>query len=145
MYLDSAMHTVLYGLIPGQIHGMTHCKASQVLFREDTMGTLLLLMQGAIQCCMTGPAFEQMLRLKDAAVVETVMGSVAVFARMRSDQKGQVMGMLSLRGIYQNVGSQMCHMPVRLTHFDASCSLPAMSTCTNHRSPLGVRSPQISC
>ena len=52
---------------------------------------------------MTGPAFEHLLGQEDVSVVETIMGSVAVFARMRSHQKGQVVDMLGPRGLYQNM------------------------------------------
>ena len=58
-------------------------------------------LQGTLRCCVTGPAFEQMVQYGDAALVHTVMSSVAVFARMRSQQKGQVMALLGHRGIHQ--------------------------------------------
>ena len=69
---------------------------------------------------MTGPAFEHMLGQEDTSVVETIMGSVAVFARMRSQQKGQVVDMLGRRGLYQNLDAQLRHMPVSL-EFEKRC------------------------
>lgn len=63
---------------------------------------------------MTGPAFQHMLGQEDVSVVETIMGSVAVFARMRSHQKGQVVDMLGCRGLYRNLDAQPTHMPVSL-------------------------------
>ena len=63
---------------------------------------------------MTGPAFEHVLGQEDMLVVEAIMGSVAVFARMRSDQKGQVVDMLGSRGLYRSRDAQPRHMPVSL-------------------------------
>ena len=74
----------------------------------------VLLSQGAAQCCVTGPAFEHVLGQEDMSVVEAIMGSVAVFARMRSHQKGQVVDMLGSRGLYQSLDAQPRHMPVSL-------------------------------
>ena len=53
-----------------------------------------------------------MLQQADVSVVETVMSNVAVFARMRSHQKGQVMGLLGHRGLFQHVEGQQRHIPV---------------------------------
>ena len=70
-------------------------------------------MQGEVQCCVTGPAFERMLQLPDLSIVETVMRNVVVFARMKSHQKGQVMDLLGSRGIHQSLQDQQRHIPVR--------------------------------
>ena len=75
------------------------------------MSTGLMCLQGMVQCCVTGPAFEHILQQADASVVETVMTNVAVFSRMRSQQKGQVMDLLGSRGLFQNLGGQR-HIPV---------------------------------
>ena len=72
------------------------------------------LLQGSTRCCMTGPAFEHMVRCGDAAMVQTVMSSAAVFARMRSQQKGQVMDLLGHRGIHQQSAQAQCHIAVGL-------------------------------
>ena len=77
-----------------------------------------MCVQGAAQCCVTGPAFEQMLQRGDPALIETVMSSVAVFARMRGHQKGQVMDLLGHRGVYQQTSEQEIgqrHIPVSTT------------------------------
>lgn len=63
-----------------------------------------------------------MLRQADSAMVETVMNSVAVFARMRSQQKGQVMDLLGTRGFFQNVQGQQHHIPVPLWQADRTIS-----------------------
>ena len=65
-----------------------------------------------MQCCVTGPAFEQMLLQADPSAVHAVMSSVAVFARMRAQQKGQVMGMLGTRGLYDTLQGEQRHLPV---------------------------------
>ena len=69
-------------------------------------------MQGSLQCCVTGSAFQQMLQQADSSVVLTVMGSVAVFARMRGQQKGQVMDLLGQRGLYHMHAGEQHHLPV---------------------------------
>ena len=76
------------------------------------LSTYLICLQGTAQCCVTGPAFEHMLQQADASVVETVMTNVAVFSRMRSQQKGQVMDLLGSRGLFQTLGGQERYIPV---------------------------------
>ncbi len=76
------------------------------------MSTCLMCLQGMAQCCVTGPAFEHMLQQADASVVETVMTNVAVFSRMRSQQKGQVMDLLGSRGLFQYLEGQERHILV---------------------------------
>ena len=75
-----------------------------------------MMLQGSLKCCMTGPAFEQMLQQADASLVQTVMGSVAVLARMRGQQKGQVMDLLGRRGCYHTHAGEQHHLPVRTCH-----------------------------
>ena len=74
-------------------------------------------MQGEAQCCVTGPALEQLLQLGDLPLLETVMRNVVVFSRMKPHQKGQVMDLLSTRGLHQLIDGQQQHLPVR------ACSL----------------------
>ena len=69
-------------------------------------------LQGSAQCCVTGRAFEQMLQQADATTVQAVMRSVAVFARMRGPQKGQVMDLLQRRGLYHTLHGQQHHLSV---------------------------------
>lgn len=61
---------------------------------------------------MTGAAFEEMLQRADACVVQAVMSSVAVFARMRGQQKGQVMNLLGSGGLHHTLQGQQRHLPV---------------------------------
>ena len=58
-------------------------------------------------------------------MVETVMNSVAVFARMRSQQKGQVMDLLGTRGFFQNVEGQQHHIPVSV--WQSGTMVPALA------------------
>lgn len=66
-----------------------------------------------MKCCMTGPAFEVLLQA-DAAVVHAVLASVAVFARMRGQQKGQVMDLLGRRGLHLTLDGEQRHISVSL-------------------------------
>ena len=68
--------------------------------------------QGQAQCCVTGPAFEHLLQLGDLPLLETVMRNVVVFSRMKPQQKGQVMDLLSTRGLHQVVSGEQRHLPV---------------------------------
>ena len=70
--------------------------------------------QGEVQCCVTGPAFEQLLQHAEPALLECVMRHAVVFARMKSQQKGQVVELLSHRGLHQMVQGQEHHIPVSL-------------------------------
>ena len=56
---------------------------------------------GHAQCAVTGAAFEHLLQTSDLSVLETVMRNVVVLARMKPHQKGQVMDLLSVRGLHQ--------------------------------------------
>ena len=56
---------------------------------------------GHAQCAVTGAAFEQLLQMPDLTALETVMRNAVVFARMKPYQKGQVMDLLSVRGLHQ--------------------------------------------
>ena len=62
---------------------------------------------------MTGPAFEVLLQA-DASVVHAVMGSVAVLARMRGQQKGQVVDLLGRRGLHLTIQGEQRHISVRV-------------------------------
>lgn len=84
-----------------------------------------------LQCCMTGPAFEEMLEQAEASVVQAVMSSVVVFARMRGHQKGQVMDLLSRRGLHQTLQGQQRHLTVcmNLQPRQAPCSACLLRFC----------------
>ena len=58
-----------------------------------------------MQCAVTGDAFELLLQLREASLLETVLRNAVVFSRMQPHQKGQVMDLLGSRGVHQpNVG-----------------------------------------
>ena len=61
---------------------------------------------------MTGPAFEQMLLQADGPVVQAIMSSLVVCARMRGQQKGQVVDLLSQRGLHRTLQGEQCHLMV---------------------------------
>ena len=78
-------------------------------------------LQGSLQCCVTGPAFEQMLEQADASVVHAVMSSAAVFARMRGQQKGQVMNLLGRQGLFRTLQGEQHHLLVSIPFPFFSC------------------------
>ncbi len=73
-----------------------------------------LCWQGLLQCCVTGPAFEQMLLQADGSVVQAIMSSLVVCARMQGQQKGQVIDLLSQRGLHQTLQGEQCHLMVSI-------------------------------
>ncbi len=80
---------------------------------QSALQALQSIAQGQAQCCVTGQAFDLMLqRAEPAPLVQTVMQNAVVFARMRSHQKGQVLELLSSRGLHQIVDDQKRHIPV---------------------------------
>ena len=70
------------------------------------------LAEGQTQCAVTGNAFQDLLQHSDLSVLETVMRSAVVFARMQPHQKGQVVDLLSTRGIHQLFDGQPRHIQV---------------------------------
>lgn len=62
---------------------------------------LTALAEGQAQCAVTGAAFQCLLEQPDLAPLETVMRSVAVFARMQPHQKGQAVKLLTSQGLHQ--------------------------------------------
>jgi len=81
---------------------------------HTALEALQSIAQGQAQCCVTGQAFEYLLQHAEPAVIESVMQHAVVFARMQSHQKGQVMELLSSRGLDQVVADQQQHIPVFL-------------------------------
>lgn len=71
-----------------------------------------VMLQGEVQCCVTGPAFEHLLQLGNASLLETVMRNVVVFSRMKPHQKGQIMDLLGSQGLHQMLEGQQQHVPV---------------------------------
>ena len=82
----------------------------------DPCDALTAMAEGTMQCAVTGEAFEMMLQLKEASLLETVMRNAVVFSRMQPHQKGQVMDLLGVRGIQQpNHQGHPRHIQVRLS------------------------------
>ena len=80
---------------------------------QSALQALQSIAQGQAQCCVTGQAFDHMLQhAEPAPLVQTVMQNAVVFACMRSHQKGQVMELLSSRGLHQIADDQKRHIPV---------------------------------
>ena len=75
---------------------------------------LKALSEGQLQCAVTGDAFDHMLQLGDLSLLESVMRSAVVFARMKPHQKGQVMDLLGARGMHQLYQGQPRHIKVRV-------------------------------
>lgn len=84
---------------------------------EDALQALTSVAQGCAQCCVTGPAFAQMLGRADHSVLDMVLQNVVVFARMQPQQKGQVMELLGARGLHLVLDGQQHHIQV------AACNL----------------------
>ena len=70
------------------------------------------MVSGQVQCAVTGNAFYHILHSSDVSVLETVMRSVLVFARMKPQQKGEVMDLLSVRGLHHMHQGQPRHLQV---------------------------------
>ena len=97
---------------------------------QTAQKALQSIAQGQAQCCVTGQAFEYLLQHAEPAVIESVMQHAVVFARMQSHQKGQVMELLSTRGLDQVVADQQQHIPV-FPHIKLFCDASAsrLRTC----------------
>lgn len=80
------------------------------------------LAEGQLQCVVTGSALDYLLQHAPASMMETVMRSAVVFARMRPHQKGQAMALLGSAGLRRAFQGRSCHLAVSL--------LPC--TCTSH-------------
>ena len=79
---------------------------------QEAAQVLTALAEGRMQCAVTGDAFEHLLQHHDLSVLETVMRNGVIFSRMRPHQKGQVMDLLSIRGIHQQFNGRPRHIPV---------------------------------
>ena len=62
---------------------------------------LAALAAGQMQCAVTGDALLSLLQQRDLSSLETVMRNAVVFSRMQPHQKGQVVDLLSTRGMHQ--------------------------------------------
>ncbi len=74
---------------------------------------LTALTEGKLQCAVTGSAFQHLLQHGDLSVLDVVLRNAAVFARMQPHQKGQVVDLLSFRGLHHSFGGQPRHVQVR--------------------------------
>lgn len=81
----------------------------------DPCDALTAMAEGTMQCAVTGDAFEVMLQLKEASLLETVMRNAVVFSRMQPHQKGQVMNLLGSRGIQQLHQGHPRHIQVQFS------------------------------
>lgn len=81
----------------------------------DSASALTALAEGQARCAVTGDAFEHLLHCDDLFTLQTIMRNVVVFARMQSHQKGQVMDLLTIRGLYQMHKGQVRHIEVSHT------------------------------
>ncbi|DBA67665.1 TPA: hypothetical protein ACH3X2_001258 [Trebouxia sp. C0005] len=75
----------------------------------DPHTAITSIAQGSMRCCVTGPALQHILQKADAPLVEAVMRSLVVCARMRSHQKAQVMDLLGRTGLYLSPDSGNKH------------------------------------
>lgn len=80
---------------------------------------LRALAEGRMQCALTGNSFEYILQQCDYSVLETVLRTAVVFARMKPYQKGQVMDLVGTRGIYQMRNGQSRF--IQVTRLMLSC------------------------
>lgn len=80
---------------------------------------LRALAEGRMQCALTGNSFEYILQQCDYSVLETVLRTAVVFARMKPYQKGQVMDLVGTRGVYQIRNGQSRF--IQVTHLMLSC------------------------
>lgn len=78
----------------------------------DATDALSALAEGQMQCAVTGAAFERLLQRCDLSAIQTVMQSAVVFSRMQPQQKGEVMDLLSMRGIHRLVEGCPRHIAV---------------------------------
>ncbi|DBB14077.1 TPA: hypothetical protein ACH3X3_001037 [Trebouxia sp. C0006] len=76
----------------------------------DTLRAFNTISQGAMQCCVTGPAFEYLLQQPNQALVQAVMLNSVAFTRMRSHQKGQLMDLLGRKGLHHMLNGQRQHI-----------------------------------
>lgn len=70
------------------------------------------LAEGRAQCAVTGAAFDVLLQQHDLSLLETIMCNVVVFARMQPHQKGEVMDLVTKRGIHQMTPTGSRYIPV---------------------------------
>ena len=94
--------------------GLAGLRFLQVRGNQDCEGSWALsaLAEGQLQCAVTGDALEHMLQLQDTSLLEAVVRSAVVFARMKPHQKGQVMDLIGSAGLHQLFEGQHRHIKV---------------------------------
>lgn len=70
--------------------------------------------EGRLQCALTGAALDHLLQRCPVSMIETVMRTAVVFARMKPHQKGQVMGLLGSAGLHYTFQGQSRHLAVSM-------------------------------
>ena len=78
----------------------------------DFRRALTLLAEGGMQCAVTGDALQLLLQLPDESALMAVLHTAVVYARMKPHQKGQIMDLLGMRGLYQLQGTSLRHIQV---------------------------------
>ena len=94
--------------------GLAGLRFFQVQGNQDCEGSWAVsaLAEGQLQCAVTGDALEHMLQLRDPSLLEAVMRNAVVFARMKPQQKGQVMDLLGTAGLHELFDGQHHHIEV---------------------------------
>ncbi|KAL0032691.1 hypothetical protein WJX79_003604 [Trebouxia sp. C0005] len=103
-----AQHGSSYGPPHGRLRFVRGLAGAEV--EVGPSEAITAMVSGEVQCAVTGTAFDHLLRISDVSVLETVMRSVLVFARMKPHQKGEVMDLLSVRGLHQMHQGQPRHL-----------------------------------
>lgn len=67
---------------------------------------LTAMAEGRLQCALTGAAFDHLLQHCPMSMIQTVLRTAVVFARMKPHQKGQVMGLLGSAGLHHTFQGQ---------------------------------------
>ena len=78
----------------------------------ESATALKAVAEGQLQCAVTGDAFQLLLQLPYEPALDVVLHNAAVYARMKPHQKGQLMDLLSVRGLYQLHGRNLRHIQV---------------------------------
>jgi len=88
--------------------------------------------EGHLQCAVTGAAFAHLLQHASGLVIEAVMRNAVVFARMRPQQKGQVMDLLASRGLRHTYQGQSRQLSVSSGHHNhCKCWFKCCYKCYN--------------
>ena len=103
---------------------------------------LTALAEGRAQCAVTGSAFQSLLQQQDLHLLEVVLRSAVVFARMQPHQKGQVMDLMTVRGIHLQTDGASQYVPVSDCWHAASDKTVSLSTLAYHHQVFKLPLPQ---